>query len=325
MVPGSATNDSIHVTNNSTCVKDVHAALIAVGSVGVIIIISITGIIANIIGIAAIKTAIREFRPVHNFLLNLSIADICVCVSGLTMHILNFLQCSTVKNNVYRVVMAFMPISVLGQAGCLLLLALDHYLVIVYPLRCQVLLNRQRSYIVISAQWCVAIVCHSVYAACSYPLPPLQSPYDFSNYCTDEAKINAIYFMIIFLIMFALYVRVFMEIHRMPNLALSGVNKQQNKKAIKTTLMILGTYFLLMGPQWTTTIVLQGLGLVREKGYIFVFLNCLMILNCSCDPLIYSMRMQDVRRGFNKICSLCRYRRNRTTPIGRHQQPPVNQ
>ena len=86
MVPGSATNDSIHVTNNSTCVKDVHAALIAVGSVGVIII-SITGIIANIIGIVAIKAAIREFCPVHNFLLNLSIADICVCGSGLTMHI----------------------------------------------------------------------------------------------------------------------------------------------------------------------------------------------------------------------------------------------
>ena len=213
-----------------------------------------------------------------------------------------------------------MPTSVLGQAGCLLLLAIDHYLVILYPLRCQVLLNRQRSYIVISAQYGVQRLCAIMSMRYSLTL------HHHCNHPTTSAKISAIYFfMIIFLIMFALYVRVFMEIHRMPNLALSGVNKQQNKKAIKTTLMILGTYSLLMGPQLTTTIVLQGLGLVREKGYIYVFLNCLMILNCSCDPLIYSMRMHDVRRGFNKICLLCRYRRNQTTPIGRHQQPPVNQ
>ena len=321
-VPGSVQNGSIHTTTNSTYPEDVHAALVAGGTV-CIIIIAIAGIIANIRGIAALKTAIGEFRPIHNFLLNLSIADIFVGVSTLTSHTIHLMQYNNFNYIIHRAIMTVMPISVLVQAGCLLLLALDHYLVIIYPLRCQVLLNKQRSYIIIAVQWTTAILCHLFYAVCSYSFPPMQSAYDYSNYCADEAKISAIYFMIVFLSMFALYARVFVEIHKMPNLASSGVNKR-NTKAIKTTLMILGTYFLLMGPQWIATLVMQALDLIQEKGYIFVFLNCLMILNCSCDPFIYSMRMQDVRRGLNKMCFKCRLKNNQTNPIGRHPYPPIN-
>ena len=309
--------------NNNTCSQEAHGTDMTVAFVSVMVI-AIAGIIANIVGITAIRTAMGEFRPVHNFLLNLSIADICMCVSAFTTHAIHYMQCGAVKDIVKKVLMLVAPISVYGQSGCLLLLALDHYLVIVYPLRCHTLLNQRRCFAVICSQWGVATLVSSVYAVCYYSNPTQKSPYDLNN-CEDENKVNAVYFILVFLAMFVLYVRVFMEIYRMPDLALCGVNKRRNKKAIKTTLMILGTYFLLMGPQWVSLIIYEIIGKTFGAGPLFPFLNCLMILNCSCDPVIYSLRMRDVRKGFMKICSICKSEDTETSRTRRHLHTPVNQ
>ena len=308
-------------STNSSCSEDIKDDLVLSGCIG-LVISSLVGILSNTLGIASLKKAIVELRPVHRFLINLSISEIVVCASTWTFPVMYMLPCDTIIYYIHAVSVVIFSIGLLGQVGCLLLLAIDHYFAIIYPLKYLLFLSERRCYILIVVQWCIAIAVHTTYVvysilSCgSYPVS--KEPYDFSNYCVEASAVYLIYFALVFLTIFVIYIRVLMEIYRMGKFSQPLNNHAGlNKKAIKTTFMILGTYFVFEVPGYVVSVALPSLGLTEHLGpRVFALLTCFTQLNCTCDPLIYCLRMRDVRRGFVTIfseCTKCRGRKDRVS------------
>ena len=103
-----------------------------------------------------------------------------------------------------------------------------------------------------------------------------------------------------------IYVRVLLEIQGMKSTNMSSTHRPgQSKKAIKTTLLLLGTYFLCIGPQWVATLAVPS-DAQKLRSRTNAILLCILLMNCVCDPLIYSLRMRDVKQGYDKLISICK-------------------
>ena len=269
-------------------------------------IVAFTGIVSNILGILAMKMAHLDIRPVHYFLINLSLVDITICISigGLLVHYL--LPWSPVLYSITFVFQTAYTTTLLSQAGCLLILALDHYFAIVYPLRHYLILNKRCCCILITIQWSMAIAINSASVACVLRTPPEEGPYEIGDKCKVEMFLYFLYFGLVILGMTIIYIRVLFEIRRMTNRNLSGANiSGHNKKAIKTTFVILGTYVVAMSPQIVAFLISHNADPELQIG-LYIFLNCWLLLNCICDPLVYSLRMRNVREGYLKMFEGCK-------------------
>ena len=308
-------------STNSSCSEDIKDELVLSGCIG-LVISSLVGILSNTLGIASLKKGIVELRPVHRFLINLSITEIVVCASTWTFPVMYMLPCDTVIHYIYAVSVVIFSIGMLGQVGSLLLLAIDHYFAIMYPLKYLLFLSDRRCNILIAVQWCIAITVYTTYNVCNKLSCGVYAVstelYDFTNYCVEASTVYLIYFALVFMSIFAIYIRVLMDIYRMVKFDQPLNNHAVlNKKAIKTTFMILGTYFVFNVPGYVVSVALPSLGLAEHLGpRVFALLNCFTLLNCTCDPLIYSLRMRDVRRGLVTIfseCTKCRGRKDRVS------------
>ena len=274
-------------------------------------IIATTGVISNILGVIALKTAIVEYRPVHYFLANLSTVDILVCVSITCKTMASYCwQGKHVDASIKAVFAFMMSSSTLGHAGCLLTLALDHYCAIVYPLRYQLLLDKKRCYFIIGLLWLVSISVPAFYTLCNH--------IDVGM-CEAQGVSILLYYGFVFLLMIIIYGRVLKEIWKMANSVLSGTHQtHQNKKAIKTTFMIVGTYFLFIGPKWMTMVINSSL-----QPIMHVILDCWFLMNCIFDPLIYALRMRDVRQGYTKMWYACTPKPTQRTPARQSSVYPI--
>ena len=306
---GNCTDNSTSCTNviNNTCFADVSEQQFTAVIVGMAIITT-TGIISNILGVIALKIAIVEYRPVHYFLANLSTVDILICVSITCKTMASYCwQGKHVDVSIKAVFIIMKSSSLLGQAGCLLTLALDHYCAIVHPLRYQLLLDKKRCYFLIGMLWLVTISMPAFYTVCSH-----------TNESMCEAMEVAILvsYGFVFLLMIILYGWILKETW---NMSKSGTQQTGlNKKAIKTTFMIVGTYFLFIGPKWMAAIIDSP-----SQPIMNVILECWLLMNCIFDPLIYSLRMHDVRKGYTKIWSACTPKPIQRTPARQSSVYPL--
>ena len=299
------TENSTSNSTGNTCDEHSSDAVMTAGSVG-LPFIAIAGILSNILAIAALKVAIKELRPVHRFLINLSITDILLCSSTVGITGFYIWQCNDTMYIVNAICLFLFSTCMTGQAGSLLILALDHYFAIVYPLRYQCILNKKRCYSMIGILW-IGVICFQIpYTVCSFSKPPSTYAYDFDNYCEVEGIVIAAYLVICFLGMLVIYVRVLLEIQGMKSTNMSSTHRPgQSKKAIKTTLLLLGTYFLCIGPQWVATLAVPS-DAQKLRSRTNAILLCILLMNCVCDPLIYSLRMRDVKQGYDKLISICK-------------------
>ena len=262
-------------------------------------LIATAGITTNILALVALKMAHVEVRPVHRFLINLSITDIVICVSTCGLLASYFLE-----NNEANI-MNFICFSLFGtglgnQAGSLFILALDHYFAIVYPLRYCLILSKKCCFILIGLSWIIAFCIHLVSIICR------STVIENSRHviCKAATIIRYLYTVVVLLGMAVIYIRVLFEIRKITNQNLPGANiSGQNKKAIRTTFMIVGTYFAFVCPHMIAESLLPS-----SSSSIIPILISWMLLNCSCDPLIYSLRMSDVREGYRKIIARCKCR-----------------
>ncbi len=142
-------------------------------------------------------------------------------------------------------------ISLLNLMG----MALDHFIAIILPLHSSRLMSRSRSTILIISLWIIAAICGLSDFFSVIPERQYLEKYNFCEltYLTsyqDEYTVFAIA-LLCFLSMVFIYVRIYMKIHRRRNSSFRfhgdhGVNRAQNmkqtKKALVTTLIILGMY-----------------------------------------------------------------------------------
>ena len=271
-------------------------------------LIATAGITTNILALVALKMAHLELRPVHRFLINLSITDIVVCASTGGLMASYFLQSREAKFYMYSICMALFAIGLLSQAGSLLILAFDHYFAIVYPLRYCLILSKKCCFIIIGLSWLIALCIHLVSIICQSMVISGKNTELVRRICKVAVIIHYLYFGLVLLGMAIVYIRVLYEIRKMTNRNLSGANVSgQNKKAIRTTFMIVGTYFAFVCPQLIAAFLLPSSNLMMPS-IIDTLLTSWMLLNCSCDPLIYSLRMGDVREGYRKMVARCKCR-----------------
>ncbi len=211
-------------------------------------------------------------------------------------------------------------------------MAIDHFLAILRPLHYPTLMNKQRASIFIGAFWIIAIICgFSDIMTSWYPKYPKYR--HKINYCEfayltkyqDEYTVFAIA-ALCFVTMIVSYIRILSKIRKRHQdlQQLRHETIHRNKKAVITTLLILGTFVL----SWLPTCLFQVILIIsvyvnREMVETWApvlakadyYLFDLLLINAICDPLIYATRMPEIRNGYKRICLRCRTRQKRG-PVG---------
>ena len=298
-------------TSKIICLTAYHETTIQAGYIG-LEIIAMAGIISNVLGVIALKMMHEEFRPVHRFLVNLSIVDIVTCIStsGITPY--HFWPCSKVIQTIHFISKNVFNTCLLSQAGSLLILALDHYFAIVTPLRYCLILNKRCCFMLITIQWIGTTAITSASIACTLLLSQQDGLYDIAVYCEAVRIVHFLYFGLVLGSMTLIYIRVLFEIKKITDRNLIGASTlRHNAKAIKTTFLILGTYFAFVIP----TLVTKAMNTAFIPIIRIIFL-CWLLMNSICDPFIYSLRMRDVRQGYRIMLNRCKCHGSKVSPIG---------
>ena len=277
-------------------------------------IFGIAGMTMNAVAIAAIKMAIYDIRPVHYFLINLSVTDMLICVTKwprLIVYSYPSFHFDRALNDL--IVSVELTLRFMGLMA-MLLLGIDQYVAVCHPLRYTAILTKKRIMILIVFSWFLAICIGNI----QYPIRVVYMlvysegfyddvPYK-ESWSAQELGIYICGGLLTISILFV-YSRVLIEItksHRhvgpIPaNVGNGSKGRQSNKKAFKTIGLVVGTYLIFHVPIYC----LQGLSknicsnIFRQLSRYF---DIWAFLNNIADPLIFSLRMRDVRQGYNKIC-----------------------
>ena len=223
-------------------------------------------------------------------------------------------------------------ISLLNLMG----MAIDLYLAILRPLHYPQLMGKQRVNIMITVLWVVAIICGFSDVFSIIPDRRYLQRYNVCEltYLTpyqDEYTVFTIALICLFSMVF-IYVRIYMKIHQLRSTRLTCLQDDRrrtvtdfnrNKKALITTLMILGSFILCWLPLCLFQIILLIQVTIDKhalEGMIATLIDAdqylydLLLLNAICDPIVYAIRMPEVQFGYKRLWHKCtrRFRKQPT-------------
>ena len=206
-------------------------------------------------------------------------------------------------------------------------MAFDHYVAILIPFRYTTLLNKRRSRQIILLLWLIAMV--TSFSDMASPLwfggeATTSTSADIRyNYCElvwmspyhEEYTLFAIA-LVCFCVMFSIYLKIYCAVrtkqrrHSMYQTSNGRVVRervQHNTRALLTTLLILGTFAIFWLPMCIFQVTL--IILTHTHPEIFTresistlttvdqYLYVVVLFNTLCDPVIYAIRIRDVRHG----------------------------
>ena len=290
-------------------------------------ILALIAISLNILAVLAILKIRGPLSSHYRFILSLAVSDILVGTSVI-LHILNKCVNPTYYPGVgpenARLISrcTFMVIKALNTTALnstllnLMGMAIDHFLAIVKPLHYPTLMNKQRASLIISLFWTTAILCGFSDFMSGYPkYPRFAHRY---NYCEfiyltkyqDEYTVFAIALLcaIIMIISYFKIVNVISRRHH--GMEMHQDSAVRNKKAVITTLLILGTFVVC----WLPMCLFQMVLIIQVKidptpiekwwhilSKADMYLYDLLMLNAICDPIIYAVRMREIRLGYRRL------------------------
>ena len=208
----------------------------------------------------------------------------------------------------------------------LMAMALDHYLAILRPLHYPTMFNSLRANILIICLWVLAMILGFSNFMTGHQYTSKKTNQTETavpmSYCerVDGSKYQEEYTvfvnaMICFIIMMAVYGRIYWEtqkhMKRTPGIF---QEMQKNKKALVTTLLILGTFIICWFPNCLFQVALiiqiqidkQGVtAMVKVLTILDPFFFILLLLNSLLDPVIYAVRIREIRFGYRKLCYHC--------------------
>jgi hypothetical protein len=122
--------------------------------------------------------------------------------------------------------------------------------------------------------------------------------------------------IICMIVMIYIYIKIYITVRKHQQSEFRQLKK--NKKAIITTLLLLGSFIVCWLPTCITEITLvimvrTNYKYVQSMASTFTIFNDhlvnLLLLNAVCDPLIYSIRLTQVWRGYKMMfCKCCRWK-----------------
>ena len=211
-------------------------------------------------------------------------------------------------------------ISLLNLMG----MAIDLYLAIVRPLHYPQLMDERRVGLMVGTLWVVAVVCGFSDAFSVIPERRHLVRYNFCEmaYMTPyqaEFTVFSIALVCLFIMVF-IYVRIYVKINRRHAARcsrLSEANRRhqvvdfnRNRKALLTTLMIVGSFVVCWLPLclFQVTLVIQvfvDMSVLRPFLAVLAsadqYLFDLLLLNAIADPAVYAIRMPEVQFGYRRL------------------------
>lgn len=205
--------------------------------------------------------------------------------------------------------------SLVSTALHLLALAANHHVGIAKPLHYVRIVTRRTILVSAAATWVCPIAFFFIYFS-SVPDDGFQSPgcsrFDFLQYSPFRTTVSVMFFVPL-AAMTAIYVHIFAIVrrHQPQNNSSSGRRLRRNVKAAVTTLLILGAYIL----GWMPAVLYFALTCldclspfpnipIEVRVPVGVFANAMMTARCLADPVLYLIRMPEVRDALREMCGV---------------------
>ena len=326
-MPGETVNDSIttdlYKLYGQETVEERAESVFSEPVNVVIVILSILGLLANLLAIVA--TLHIPHQTTHSkLIISLSIADICTSLS-VFFHVIGKVTEPLHRNEfcVEEANQGFLNYALLASLVNLLFMAIDHYIAIMKPLHNHLIMSSLHANIMVISIWIISILGGFL----DIIIGSILATDKKGDFClqvyTDgfDAQIFVLGLVLVEMIILTyLYFRIFLKIksrrlHRLQGVQgtrQSSTNNMHNKKAIVTTILIVGTFMSCWIPnsifQITMLIRLHGdpngfLSLLEHYVLIHNVLWILMLSNSLCDPFIYALRLPAVQQGYRYMIS----------------------
>ena len=264
------------------------------------IVIAFLGILLNLMCVMALFQVKDKWTCHFRIMLSLMFADMLIAVSVMTyIFAYAYTHYFIEEENLHYipVIRCFFLMGMNANLLNVVCMAIDHYVVIMYPWRSPV--SAKRSHIIVTTVWVIA----AITAISNFFTPVL-------NYTTLPIG------LVCLIVMVCVYVSIYRTAKnsgkqvavRTTGGRISFIN-QKNLKALVTTSMILGTFILSWVPVGCLNLMMQFRVIRDHDVWLSDIFTCLFLLNTVCDPIIYAVRIRRVRKGFlillSKIASKC--------------------
>ena len=291
-----------------------------------LLVLCFLGLSINIVSIAA-TLHIPHGQTAHSkLIINLAISDSCIILS-IFLQILEKIL-SPLHSHEYCIETAnqgFLNFALLASLINLLAMAIDQYVAILNPMHYHEIMSRFRGNLMLFLIWIISFVGGLI----DFIVGAAIGGENGEDFClriyTDKFESQIVLLGLIipelFVLIF-LYSCIFLEVKKLLGRGHAlHQDDLHNKKAIITTLLIIGTFMFCWVPnsvyQITMYVMIQTdpERVTREiNTYVLIhtILWILMVSNSLCDPIIYALRLREVQRGYNRmLIKVCKMKKSR--------------
>ncbi|XP_024877417.1 D(3) dopamine receptor isoform X1 [Temnothorax curvispinosus] len=268
-------------------------------------------VLGNVLTILAITWARRLRNVVSNyFILNLAVSDLMVGVT-LPYH-LAFYADDTLHRNKSVCISRFIMFSLAcgGSIYNLIIIAIDRYVAIVYPLSYNAYATKRRVLLIIIVAWICTMGVSSI--------PTYWNNFDASNAdqkCELETVLPRYYILAIqmpalflsWIAMFLLYWKIWREAHmhaRRMNLGIvPNIAEKNDRKSVQVVLLILGCFSICWFPYFVVVCIRMHTSDWRTNSMTLWYKStfALAVANSAMNPFIYAWKNTNFRKAFLKI------------------------
>ncbi|KAM9780080.1 lysophosphatidic acid receptor 2a [Neosynchiropus ocellatus] len=273
-------------------------------------------VLANLLVMAAIFINRRFHFPIYYLLGNMAAADLFAGMAYANLMLNTGPWTRTLTKEQWYIRAALIDISLTASVANLLAVAVERHQTIM-AMQLHSNMSKRRVVLLIVCIWAISIImglvpstfwnCECNLDDCS-TITPLYS----RRFLVFWAILN----LLVFFIMVAVYTRIFLHVRYQSRYAAQHSSELRHSQTVvnlmKTISIVLGAFVICWTPGLLTLLLDGLLGKASHANAYEKF--CLVIAECNSlvNPIIYSLRDDEMRRTFKWIlCCLCRRRDQR--------------